>query len=153
VEESFSLGRDLIGCRQSTTTCETFREKVVPIQFTGANTEIVAGANLLLDTTNLANDSEMKQWAEDRNLHRYTKVHDILEMWQCSQKPPVTQEESHTQYKQMTAVGYISDKDVIFKAPWSLFQHDGVTALVSSERSLLPPPSSAKDLLEDELKY
>jgi len=47
----------------------------------------------------------------------------------------------------MTAVGYISDTEEIFKASWSLFQHDGAAAFQLSERSPLPPAVSAKDLL------
>jgi len=46
----------------------------------------------------------------------------------------------------MTAVGYISDAEEIVKASWSLFQHDGAAAFKLSERSLLPPHLSAKDL-------
>jgi hypothetical protein len=46
----------------------------------------------------------------------------------------------------MTAVGYISDMEEIVKASWSHFQHDGVAVFKLSERSLLPPVLSAKDL-------
>jgi hypothetical protein len=47
----------------------------------------------------------------------------------------------------MTAIGYISDTQVIIKPSWSLFQHDGAAAFKLSERSLLLPAFSAKDLL------
>jgi len=46
----------------------------------------------------------------------------------------------------MTAVGYISDTEEIVKASWSVFHHDGAAAFKLSERSPLPPASSAKDL-------
>jgi hypothetical protein len=46
----------------------------------------------------------------------------------------------------MTAVGYISDMEVMIKASWSLFQHDGAAAFTLSERSPLPPALSAKNL-------
>jgi len=46
----------------------------------------------------------------------------------------------------MTAVGYISDNEEIIKASWWNFQHDGAAAFELSERSLLPPALSAKDL-------
>jgi len=46
----------------------------------------------------------------------------------------------------MTTVGYISDTEEIVKASWSLFPHDGAAAFKLSERSLLPPALSAKDL-------
>jgi len=128
VEASFPLGRDVIGWRQSKTTCKTLREKVVVRQFARANNGILAGTDPELDTMNTANDSEMKKEAEERTLHRMAKVHDFLEMWQGSQNLRATQKESHTQNKQMTAVGYISDTEEIVKSSWSLFQHDCAAA-------------------------
>jgi hypothetical protein len=53
----------------------------------------------------------------------------------------------------MTTVGYISATEEIFKAFWSLFQHDGAAAFKSSERSPLPPALAARTSLEDEPKY
>jgi len=47
----------------------------------------------------------------------------------------------------MSAVGNIADTEAFLKASWSLFQHDGAAAFNLSERSPLPPPVSAKDLL------
>jgi len=146
VEASFSLGRDVIGWRQSKTTGETLREKVVVRQFARANNGILAGTDPELDTTNTENDSEMKTEAEERKLHRMAKVHDNLEMWQGSQNLHATQKESRAQNKQITAVGYILDTEEIVKASWSLFQHDGAAAFKLSERSPLPPALSAKDL-------
>jgi len=67
-------------------------------------------------------------------------------MCQGSQILRATQKESHPQNKQMTAVGYISDTEVIVKALWSLFQHHVAAAFKLSERYPLPPPLSAKDL-------
>jgi len=146
VEASFSLGRDVIGWRQSKTTGETLREKVVVRKFARANNGILAGTDPELDTMNTDNDSEMKKEAEERKLHRMAKVHDFLEMWQGSQNLRATQKESRAQNKQMTAVGYISDPEVIVKASWSLFHHDGAAAFKLSERSPLPPALSAKEL-------
>jgi len=146
VEASFSLGRDVIGWRQSKTTGETLREKVVVRQSARANNGILAGTDPELDTTNTENHSEMKKEAEERKLHRMAKVHDFLEMWQGSQNLRATQKVSWAQNKQMTAVGYISDTEEIVKASWSLFQHDGAAALILSERSPLPPALSAKNL-------
>jgi len=74
------------------------------------------------------------------------RVHDFLGMWQRSQNLGATREESCTQHKQMTAVGFISDMEVIVKACWSLFQHDGTAAFKLSERSPLPPALSEKNL-------
>jgi hypothetical protein len=105
VEASFSLGRDVIGWRQSKTTGETLRDKVVVRQFARANNGILAGTDPELDTMNTENDSEMKEEAEERKLHRMAKVHDFLELWQGSQNLRATQNESHVQNKQMTVVG------------------------------------------------
>jgi len=146
VEASSSLAQDVIGWRHSKTTCETLREKVLVRQFARANNGILAGTDTELDTTNTENNSEMKKEAEDRKLHRMAKIHELLEMCQCSQNLRATQKESRGQNKQMTAVGYISDTEEIVKASWSLIQHDGADAFKLSERSPLPPLLSANDL-------
>jgi len=78
VEASFSLGRDVIGWRQSKTTNETLCEKVVVRQFAQSNTGIFAAADPELDTTNTQNNSEMIKDAEERKLHRMAKVHNFL---------------------------------------------------------------------------
>jgi hypothetical protein len=95
---------------------------------------------------NTGNNSEMKKEAEERKLHRMAKVHDFLEMWQCSQNLRATQKESRAQNKRMTTIGYISDMEEIIKVSWSLFQHDGAAAFKFSERLPLPPALPAKDL-------
>jgi len=146
VEASFSLGRDIIGWRQSETTGETLREKVVVRQFARANNGILAGTDPELDTTNTENDSEMKKEPEERKLHRTAMVDDFLEMWQGSQNLRATQKESRAQNMRMTTVGYISDTEEIIQASWSLFQHDRATAFSLSERSPLPPALFAQDL-------
>jgi len=46
----------------------------------------------------------------------------------------------------MTAIGYISNTEESINTSWSLFQHDGAAAFKLSERSLLPPALSAKEL-------
>jgi hypothetical protein len=146
VEASFSLGRDVIGWRQSKTTGETLRKKVVVRQFARAKHGILAGTDPELNSTNTENNSDMKKEVEETKLHRMAKIHDILERWQGSQNLGATQKESQARNKQMTAVGFISDTQVIVKASWSLFQHDSAAAFNLSERSHLPPALSAKDL-------
>ena len=89
----------------------------------------------------------MKKVVEESTLHRMAKDHDFLDMWQHSQNLSTTQQESRAQYKQMTAIGYISDMAEIVKPSWSLFQHDGAAGFDLSERSPLRPAVSAKDLL------
>jgi hypothetical protein len=61
VEASVTLGRDVIGWRQSKTTGETLCEKVIVRQFAWANHGILAGTDPELDTMNTDNDSEMKK--------------------------------------------------------------------------------------------
>jgi len=146
VEACFSLGQDVIGWRQSKTTGETVREKVIVRPFTRANNGILAGTDRQFDTPHTENDSEMKKEAEERKLHRMAKVHDFLEMWQGSHNLRATQKESRAQSKRMTAVGYISDTEESINASWSCFQHDGAAAFTLSQRSPLPPALSAKDL-------
>jgi hypothetical protein len=53
VETSFSLGRDVIGWRQSKTTGETLREKAVVRQFARANNGTLAGTDRELDTPHI----------------------------------------------------------------------------------------------------
>jgi len=146
VETSFSLGRDVIGWRQSKTTGETLRKKVVLRQFARGNSGLLAGDDPLLDHDSTDNDMEMKREAEEKKLHRMAKVHDFLEMWQGSQTLRATQKESCAQNKQMTAVGYISDTEEIVKASWSNFHRDGAAAFKLSEKSPVPPALSARDL-------
>jgi len=95
---------------------------------------------------NTDNDLEMKREAERKTLHRMAKEHHILEVWQGSQNICATQKESHTQSKQMTAVGYISDTEEIVKACWSNVQPDVAAAFKLSERSPVPPALPVKDI-------
>jgi hypothetical protein len=61
VRVSLSLGRDVIGWRQSKTTCETLHEKVVVRQFAQAKNVILASTDPELDTTNTVNNSDMRK--------------------------------------------------------------------------------------------
>jgi len=88
----------------------------------------------------------MKREAEQKKLHQMAKVHNIFEMWLGSLNLWATQNESHGQNEQMTAVGYISDTEAIVKALWSHFQHDGAAALKLSKKSPVPPALSSKKL-------
>jgi hypothetical protein len=90
VEVSFSLGRDVIGWRQSKTTGATLREKVIVRQYARANNGILEGTDRELDTPHTENYSEMKKEVEERKLHRLAKVHDFLDMWQGSQNISAT---------------------------------------------------------------
>ena len=121
MEASVSLGRDVIGWRQSITSSKTLPKIVVVREFADANDGILTRANPELDTTNTENDTEMKKAVEQRTFHRMAKVHEFLETWQHRENLCVTQKESCAQNKQKTAVGYISDKEVIVKASRSLF--------------------------------
>jgi hypothetical protein len=143
VEVRFSLCRDVIDWRQSTTTGNTLREQVVVREFVPANNGILEGAAPEMDTTNTENDTEMKTEAEDVDMHRMARVHGCLEMCLGRQYLGATQKESPAQYNGMITMGYISDNEEDVKASWSLFQHDGAAAFKLSERSPLKPPLSA----------
>ena len=85
VAASFSLGRDVIGWRQTKTTGETLCEQVVVRQFTRAYNGLLAGDDPVLDSRSTDNDMEMKREQEEKKLHRMAKVLDFLEMGQGSQ--------------------------------------------------------------------
>jgi hypothetical protein len=146
VEGCFSLGRDVIGWKQSKTTRQTVREKIIVRQFALANNAILTGTDPELDNVNTEHNSETMQQAEERKLHRIDKVHDLVEIWHGSNCLCIPQMESRAKNKQMTAVGYISDTEEIGKVSWSVFQHDGAAAFKLSQRSPLPPLCFAKDL-------
>jgi len=146
VEASFSLGRDVIGWRQSISTGETLREQIVVRQFTPAKNGSLAADDPILDSTSTDNDTKMKREVEEITLQRMAKVHNLLAMWQGSQNLHATQKELHTQNEQMTAVGYISDTEEIVKASWSNFHHDCAAAFKLSKKSPVPPTLSEKDL-------
>jgi len=148
VEATISVGRDVMGWRESNPTGETLRETVGLRQFAQANHGIFVGDNPALDTTNTENHLEVNKEAKERKLHRMAKVHDILEMWRRSQNLHAIQEEYRAQNMQMTAMRYISDTEEIVKESWSLFLHDGAAAFKLSERSPLPPALSAQNLPE-----
>jgi hypothetical protein len=138
VEDSFSLVRDVIGWRQTKTTSETLRQKVVVRQYTPGNDGILAGNDPELDPTNRENHSEMKQDAEERKLHRMGIVYNFLELWQSSQNLRATQLESRAHNKLMIAGGYIWDTEEIVEASWSIIPHDCAAVFELSERSPLP---------------
>jgi hypothetical protein len=61
VEAGCSLGRDVIGWRQSKTTCESLHGNVVLKQFADATHGILAGDDPPLDTMDAANACELKR--------------------------------------------------------------------------------------------
>jgi len=93
VEASFSLGQDVISWRQSKTTAKKLREKVVIRQFARAINGNLAGTDQELDNVNTESHLEMKNEAEEKELHRMAQVHNFLEMWQGSQNLRATQKE------------------------------------------------------------
>jgi len=146
VEACLSLGRDVIRWRQSKTTVETLREKVVVRHFVQTRNRLLASHDPVLDSSSTEYDMELMREAEEETLHGMAKVHDSLEMWHGSQNLQATQKECHPQNEQMTAIGYISDTEEIVKASWSNFQHDDATAFKLSEKSPVPTALSAKNL-------
>jgi len=139
VEASFSLGREVIGWRQSKTTGGTLRENIIVEEFARANDGLLAGDDPVLHPTSTDTDMEMKREAVQKKLHPMPKVHNLLEMWPGSEILRATQKESRAQNEPLAAVGYISDTEEIVKASWSDFQHDGAAAFKLSEKSPVPP--------------
>jgi len=66
VEDSFTLGLDVIGGWQSITTGDSLPEEAVVWQFARANNGILAGPDPKLDTMNTENIREMMKEAEKR---------------------------------------------------------------------------------------
>jgi len=73
-------------------------------------------------------------------------VHNCLEMWQGCQNLRATKKESYAQNRQIIAIGYFSDTEMIIKAASLKFQHNGAAAFKLSERSPLQPALSAKNV-------
>jgi len=146
VEASVSLGRDINGWRQCITTGMTLWERVVVRQFVQADNGILVGDCPSLNASQTENNLDFQKEVDERTLHKMAQVHGFLEMWHGSQNLVTIQKESHVHNKQMTAVKYISDTEVIIKTSWSNFQHDGAAVFELSERSPLQPALSEKDL-------
>jgi hypothetical protein len=133
VEASYSHGRDVIGWRQSKTTGQTLREKIIVRQFACNNNAILAGNCAALDTAETENDLKLKKETVEKILPKMAKVHHPLGMRQGSQNLCATQKESRAQNKKMSAVRYILDTKEITKAFWSNLQHDGAAAFKFTE--------------------
>jgi hypothetical protein len=146
VEASFSLGRDVIGWKQSKTTGQTLSEKVVVHQFARSNAGLLAADILITHPLDPDNDAEIKKEAEQKKPQRTAKVHDFLEMWLGSENLHSTQKAMHTQNPQMTAMGYISDTEETVESCESAFEYDGAAAFRLSEKSPLAPTLSQIDL-------
>jgi len=69
VEASLSLAQGVVRRRQSKTTGESLREKVVVRLFARANNRLLAGDVPELDPTSAENDMEMKREAKQTKLH------------------------------------------------------------------------------------
>ena len=111
VEASFCLGRDILGWRQSKTTAESLREKVVVRQYARANNGVLAGDYSKINPVSIENNVDIKTAQEEVKLHKMVKTHDFLEMWDGSQRLRATQKAVRSQNTQMTALGYISDTE------------------------------------------
>jgi hypothetical protein len=146
VESSFSLGRDVIGWRQTRTTGDSLREKVVVRQFARANNGVLAGDSA--DST-ATEDIEVQKAAEEKKLLHMAQVHDFLDMWDGSQKLRRMQRAARAQNREMTAMGFISDTEETVNEGWSSFKHDGVAAFKASERTCGLPASLPQTELPD----
>ena len=107
MKASFSLGRDVIGWRQSKTTGETLGEEVIVRQCARDNNGLLAGDHPVLDTKHTENTLEMKKESEERKIAHNGQGPRLF--GDVAQKPNLhaTQKESGTQNKEVTAVAYI----------------------------------------------
>jgi hypothetical protein len=81
----------------------------------------LAGDDPVWDMTDAENDIELKREAEEESLHSMAKVYNLLEMRQGTQHFHITQKKSHNRIKQMTAVRYSLDTEVIINASLTTF--------------------------------
>jgi len=91
VKARFSVGKNVIGWRQSKTTGQTLCETVIVREFPWAYNGLLAGDDPALDKTITENNLEMNREVEEWKLQWMAKVHDNLEMWQGSQNLHATQ--------------------------------------------------------------
>jgi hypothetical protein len=81
----------------------------------------LAGDDPVWDMIDAENDIELTREAEEETLHSMAKVYNLLEMRQDSQHLHITQKKSHNRIKQMTAVRYSLDTEVIINASLTTF--------------------------------
>jgi len=80
VEASFSLGRDVIGWRQSKTTGGTLQETFVLREFAWANTGILGGDYTALDITETEHKFKLKTEVESRDCTEWPRS---TTFWRC----------------------------------------------------------------------
>jgi len=80
VETSISLGRDVIGWRQSKSRHEILHQNVVLWFFARANNGILPSDDPACDTTQTEHNLVMMRVQQERNFHRMAMVHDL---WRC----------------------------------------------------------------------
>jgi len=80
VEESFSLGRDVIGWRQSKTTGETHQEKVIFRYFAQAYKSILAGGDTALNTKETERNLDLNKQVEGKNCTEWPRS---TTRWRC----------------------------------------------------------------------
>jgi hypothetical protein len=69
VEARCSLGRDVIGWRQSHTTSGTVCDNILVRQFAQGDNGLLAGDDPVLDPSSTEYDMEMRREAEEKQLH------------------------------------------------------------------------------------
>ena len=84
-EASFSLGQNVIRWRETKTTGDTLRKKVIVRQFAQANNRLLASDISAVNELSTDNNMEIKREVEQKKMHQMAKVHDILEKCQSSQ--------------------------------------------------------------------
>ena len=135
VESSFSLGRDLIGWRQSSTNGETLRRKVIVRQYARSNPGLLPRVND--HHRDAAGIEKKEQKEEDRKLMKLAGIRDHVNFKRC-RKDRRRAKESLT--KKNSLFGYISDTAEMEPAGWELFDDRGKNAfLVHGKPPALKP--------------
>lgn len=130
VESSFSLGRDLIGWRQSSTNGETLRRKVIVRQYARSNSGILPG--IPDKGNNIDSTDNNKQKEEDRKLMRLVGIRDHI-IFKRSRKDRRRAKESLT--KKNCLFGYISDRAEAEPRGWESFDDSGKHAFLLHRKS------------------
>jgi len=122
VEASFSLGRDVIGWRQSKTSGSTLQQKVVVRQWARSNQGILADT---FSDTLLDNDVEGKVDAEQSKLKKLATLTDFMHWSKRSSELRAAQKKLRAQNSNKCSHGFISDEEEFSASSWDAFDDNG----------------------------
>ena len=137
VEASFSLGRDVIGWRQSKTSGITLQQKVVVRQWARSNDGLFPEEIGMLDISD--NDNEEKRQKEDRKLNQLASIKDFITFTNESRARKSYQRQvRQTKDTSIAGFGYISDSEEYYDVDWNEFDDNGAGAFEDSSGDRRP---------------